>query len=62
MKLHWLLFLLACLPNWLYAAESHEELNQFLQSLQTMYAQFNQKIDMNGQSASPKVIYIASYF
>jgi len=44
MKLHWLLFLLACLPNWLYAAQSHEELNQFLQSLQTVYAQFNQKI------------------
>ncbi|RKZ54239.1 MAG: outer membrane lipoprotein carrier protein LolA [Candidatus Parabeggiatoa sp. nov. 3] len=44
MKLHWLLFLLGCLPNWLYAAQSHEELNQFLQSLQTVYAQFNQKL------------------
>ncbi len=50
MKLHWLLFLLGCLPNWLYAAQSHEELNQFLQSLQTVYAQFNQKLyNENGQ-------------
>jgi len=44
MKLHWLLLLLGCLPNWLYASESHQRLDTFLQSLQTVYAQFNQKL------------------
>jgi len=44
MKLHWLLLLLGCLPNWLYASEPHQRLDTFLQSLQTVYAQFNQKL------------------
>jgi outer membrane lipoprotein carrier protein len=43
MKLHRLLFLLACLPNTLYGAtQAHWELNQFLQTLETMYAEFEQ--------------------
>jgi outer membrane lipoprotein carrier protein len=41
MKRHWLFLLLWCLPNWLYA---HEILDNFLQDLETLLAQFEQEL------------------
>ncbi len=41
MKRYWLLLLLGCLPNWLYA---HEILDNFLQDLNTLHGQFEQEL------------------
>ncbi len=47
MKRYGLLFLLCCLPHWLYAGEV---LNHFLRDLQTLHAQFDQYLyDESGQ-------------